>query len=61
MTKNIDAAEYVTQMALMIDLPIDHEYHQGVVENFQRISFIAQLVNEFPLPENVEAAPVFEP
>ncbi|MEB3180335.1 MAG: DUF4089 domain-containing protein [Nostocaceae cyanobacterium] len=61
MTKNIDAAEYVTQMALMIDLPIDNEYHQGVVENFQRISFIAQLVNEFPLPENVEAAPVFEP
>jgi hypothetical protein len=61
MTNKIDTTEYVRYTALMMSLPIDNEYYQGVVENFQRISFIAQLVNEFPLPENVEAAPTFEP
>lgn len=61
MSNKIDTADYVISMALMMSLPIDNNYQQGVVENFQRISFIAQLVNEFPLPENVEAAPTFEP
>ncbi|MEO1378485.1 MAG: DUF4089 domain-containing protein, partial [Cyanobacteria bacterium J06635_10] len=33
----------------------------GVIENFERIQVIAKLVNQFPLPEDIEAAPVFEP
>lgn len=57
--KNI--GEFVDQMAAVVDLPIPAEYREGVVLNFERIHAVAQLVLEFPIPEDVEAAPVFEP
>ena len=53
--------EYVDQMALLLDLQIDPEYRLEVVDNFARIMAQAQLVNEFSLPDEIEAAPVFEP
>ncbi len=56
-----NAAEYVDQAALAVGLPIPPEYHQGVVENFERIVIVAQLVMDVPLPEEIEIAPVFEP
>ncbi|MFN6566302.1 DUF4089 domain-containing protein [Dendronalium sp. ChiSLP03b] len=56
---NVD--EYVDQMSLLLDLQLRDEYRDGVVTNFERIKAIAQLVNSFPLPEEVEVAPVFEP
>ncbi|WP_088242993.1 DUF4089 domain-containing protein [Calothrix rhizosoleniae] len=56
-----DTTTYVKQMALLLDLQLPDEYIDGVVENFDRIRVIAQIVNEFPLAEEVEAAPVFEP
>lgn len=59
--KALDIAEYVEQMALLLDLQLKPEYRPGVVENFGRITAIAQLVNEFPLPDNIEAAAIFEP
>ena len=59
--QKFDAGEYVDQMALLLDLQLPDEYRDGVVANFERIQTIAKLVNEFPLPENVEAAPIFEP
>lgn len=59
--KTLDIAEYVEQMALLLDLQLQPEHRPGVVENFGRIRAIAQLVNEFPLLDNIEAAPVFEP
>jgi len=59
--ETFDFGEYVDRMAELMDLPIDPEYHPGVVDNLTRIAAIAQLVNEFPLPDNIEAAPVFEP
>lgn len=46
---------------MLLDLQLKPEHQPGVVENFERIVPIAQLVNEFPLPETIEAAPVFEP
>lgn len=52
---------YVDQAAALIGLPIPSEYHQSVVENFERIAAVAQLVLEFPLPEEIEPAPKFEP
>lgn len=58
--EQFDVAEYVKYTALMLDLEINSEY-KDVIANFERICAIAQLVNEFPLPENIEAAPVFEP
>jgi hypothetical protein len=62
MTKEtVDFGEYVDRMAELIDLPIDPEYRPGVVDNITRVAAIAQLVNEFPLPDDIEAAPVFEP
>jgi len=58
--KGFDVGEYVDLMALLVDLQLRDEYRDGVVENFERIQAIAQVVNEFPLPDNIEAAPVFE-
>ena len=55
------AAEYVDTISQLVDLPIDPEHRPGVVQNFERIMTIAKLVTEFPLPEDIEAAPIFEP
>ncbi|MEH2263719.1 DUF4089 domain-containing protein [Nostoc sp.] len=61
MRKEFDVGEYVEQMALLLDLQLRDEYRDGVVANFERIMAIANLVNEFPLTEEIEAAPIFEP
>jgi Protein of unknown function (DUF4089) len=61
MTDNINVPEYVDLMAAVVGLPLSPEHRSGVIANFERIHTIAQLVMEFPLPETVEAAPVFEP
>ncbi len=53
--------QYVEQTAQLLDLPVAPEYRESVVENFAKISAIANLVMDFPLPENIEPAPVFEP
>jgi Protein of unknown function (DUF4089) len=60
-SQGFDVSEYVEQMSLLLDLEIKDEYRDGVVANFERIKAIAQLVNSFPLPEEIETAPVFEP
>jgi hypothetical protein len=57
----VNVEEYVDRTAELINLPLDPEYRQGVVVNFERIAEIARLVTEFPLPPEVEVAPVFEP
>jgi hypothetical protein len=54
-------AEFVDLMAALVQLPIPPEYRESVIANFERIAAIAQLVNEFPIPEEIEAAPVFKP
>ncbi|MEL6165773.1 MAG: DUF4089 domain-containing protein [Cyanobacteria bacterium J06628_3] len=59
--KKFNSAEYVNQTALLLDFNLPEEYREGVIANFERIEIIAKLVNEFPLPEDIEAAPVFEP
>lgn len=61
MEKTDHSATYVEQMSELLDLPLDPEHFPGVVKNFATISAIATLVMEFPLPENIEAAPIFEP
>ena len=57
----INIEEYVDRTAELINLPLDPEHRPGVVVNFQRIVAIVQLVTEFPLPPEVEVAPLFEP
>ena len=59
--KTLSIAEYVDQVALLLDLPLKEEHRSGVIDNFARIQAIAQLVNEFPLPFEIEAASLFEP
>ncbi|MHC5825462.1 MAG: DUF4089 domain-containing protein [Nostoc sp.] len=59
--EKFDVGEYVDQMALLLDLELRDEYRDGVVANFERIRAIANLVNSFPIPEDIEVAPVFEP
>lgn len=60
-SQGFDVGEYVEQMFLLLDLEIKDEYRDGVVANFERIRAIAQLVNSFPIPEEIEPAPIFEP
>ncbi len=57
----LDPTTYVDIAAQLVELPLLPEHRPGVIENFSRIQAIAQLVMEFPLPEEVEVAPVFEP
>jgi hypothetical protein len=52
---------YVDQAAKLIDLPIAPEHRPGVVQFMGVIMGAAALVMEFPLPDDVESAPVFEP
>ncbi|MDZ8035759.1 MAG: DUF4089 domain-containing protein [Nostoc sp. DedQUE08] len=59
--EEFDVSEYVDQMGFLLDLQLKDEYRDGVVANFERIRAIANLVNSFPLPEEIEVAPVFEP
>ena len=59
--EGFDVGQYVDQMALLLDLELRDEYRDGVVANFERIRAIDNLVNSFPLPEDIEVAPVFEP
>ncbi len=56
-----DIANYVEQAARWIDLPLAPEHHPGVVENFAKIAEISKLVTDFPIPDNIEPAPTFEP
>jgi hypothetical protein len=57
----VEVGVFVDTVAAMVGVPLQVEHRPGVVENFVRIQAIAQSVMEFPLPEDVEGAPVFEP
>ncbi|MBF2076946.1 MAG: DUF4089 domain-containing protein [Synechococcales cyanobacterium T60_A2020_003] len=52
---------YTTLTAALLNLPIDPAYRPGVIANLERTEAIAQLVMEFPLPEDLEPAPIFVP
>jgi hypothetical protein len=52
---------YVDEAAKLIGLPIAPEHRPGVIQFLGGLLGQAALVMEFPLPEDVEAAPVFDP
>ncbi|MEA5550290.1 DUF4089 domain-containing protein [Anabaena cylindrica UHCC 0172] len=58
--QKIDVHEYVEKMSLLLNLQIKDEYLDEVVVNFERIKLIAEIVNNFPLGEEIEIAPTFE-
>ncbi len=51
----------VSLMSQLLELPIAPEYRPGVIANLTRNAEIAQIVMEFPLPDDIEIAPVFQP
>ncbi len=55
------APAYVDRAAQVLNLPLQPDHRPGVIENFDRMVTIAQLVLNFPLPNTVEVAPVFHP
>jgi hypothetical protein len=57
----LDIAILVDQLALMLGLPIHPDYRPGVIANLERTATIAQLVMEFPIADDIEAAPTFQP
>lgn len=59
--QNQDIAQLVDHMAELLQLPIAPEYRPGVIANLERTAAIAQLVMEFPLPDDVESAAIFQP
>jgi 1-carboxybiuret hydrolase subunit AtzG-like protein len=56
-----DAAAYVAAVAMLIGLSLDPAHCPGVILNLERIAQMAGLVMEFPLPDDMEPAPVFRP
>jgi hypothetical protein len=59
--RETDIENYVDLAAAAVDLPIAPDHRSGVVVNFRRTAEIARLVTEFPIPDAIEAAPVFRP
>ncbi|GAA6614506.1 DUF4089 domain-containing protein [Scytonema sp. NUACC26] len=58
---DFEVGEYVEIVAMLLDLQLKDEYRDGVVANFERIMAIALVVNEFPLPEELEVSTEFHP
>ena len=56
-----DAEGYVDQMAALLVLPLPPDAKPGVVENVAQIHQIAQQVLDFPLANDLEAGPTFQP
>ncbi|WP_428248180.1 DUF4089 domain-containing protein [Ferrovibrio sp.] len=56
-----DAEVFVRQSAALTGFTITPEQMPGVVTNIKRIVPLAKLFVDFPLPDDVELASVFEP
>ncbi len=54
-----DASAYLDQAAGLVGIEVDEAYRSGVIENLERLAAVARLVAEFPLADDIEAAPVF--
>lgn len=52
---------YVRQMAQLLGLSLNQETEPGVIANITQLQTVAQKVLDFPLPDNLEAGPTFEP
>lgn len=57
----LDIETYVDRGAEVMGLGLRPEDRPGVIANFERIVAIADLVMEFPLSDDIEIAPIFEP
>lgn len=55
----MDTETYVKLAAELVGLPIPDEYRAGTLLNFERSAALAAQLMEFPLPPEVQPAPVF--
>lgn len=53
-------AAYVAAAADLLDLPLDPAWVEGIVANLAVLRAAAETVGRFALPDEAEAAPVFE-
>ena len=56
-----EVGAYVDEAAKQVGLPITPEHRLGVIQFMGGLLASAAVVMEFPLPDDVEPAPVFEP
>jgi len=56
-----DYTAYVEQTAQLLGIDLREAYRDNVIDQFHRVSASAQQVMTFPLPANIEIAPVFKP
>ena len=54
-------ASYLEAASVQIGLPIDPKSRSAVNDDLGRLKAVAQFLMEFPLAQDVEAAPVFQP
>jgi hypothetical protein len=59
MAEPLDPLGYAEMMARALDLPLDQANHSEVAKNLALAFRLAPLFLEFPLPDDTEAAPVF--
>lgn len=59
--KKPDIGACVDAMAQVVGLPIEPQYRDAVIANFERAAQIASLALAESLPDDLEAAPVFRP
>lgn len=59
-TPEPDLAAYATAAAPVLGLSLDPAWIEPVVANLRVLRAAADLVAAFPLPDEAEAAPVFE-
>jgi len=52
--------EYIAAASHVLDLPIDPAWRPAVRANLELTLRLAAAVAEFPLPDEADAAPVFE-
>ncbi len=59
--KTFDPEAVVTAMGPMLGLEIEAAYRPGIAANLEVTARFAQLVLDFPLPDQAEPAAVFRP
>jgi hypothetical protein len=59
MSTDVDLDRYIEHAASMLSLPLRPEWKPAVRENLAVTLAIAAAVQEFPLPDDIEPAPVF--
>ena len=52
---------YMDQASALVGMPVPEPFRSGVQANLDRVAVIAKPLLDYPIPDSVEAAPVFVP